>query len=413
MTTVASQLPTKPNYPEVLLEDKISVVLSRKVYAQISYMLQKISKVEWSAILLYTTEGHITNPSKMICTIDSIYAMDKGSSAYTEHTYDTEDIVDMFDDFPEYMGMRIGHVHSHNNMASFFSGTDKGELHNNAPNHVYYLSLIVNNEGSFIAKLAYMGKRLVKSRTGVLSKFGKWTWSKLDTQQEEDVLFIHDCNITFQMTDGMKFTKRVADIIKRADAKPVSVPPVTIINQRPIGFGKQPFKSTKRAWDNWDDRWDNDFPPAYTKVKTTPTPNYVTHLKERTMLAKAILSCDMAHILDPLYQLSNKAESEMLSIDDSAISDSYKEFFTISSPTFLQNAFKDIYGEDAEAEYDMFTIELEASMDMLTGRVGDCIREAIDDIIIDWEIERGMDEGEDLPITESPAYLSEFMEGKV
>lgn len=45
---------------------------------------------------------------------------------------------------------RIGHIHSHNTMGVFFSGTDWGELEDNAPNHNYYLSLIVNNFMDFL-----------------------------------------------------------------------------------------------------------------------------------------------------------------------------------------------------------------------------------------------------------------------
>lgn len=97
--------------PEVTLPDKIKVILSSKAYAQISYLVQSISEVEWSAILLYTPEGHITNPSKMVCRVDSLYLMDKGSAAYTEHTYDNEDIIDMLEEYPEYMDMKWGHVH--------------------------------------------------------------------------------------------------------------------------------------------------------------------------------------------------------------------------------------------------------------------------------------------------------------
>ena len=49
---------------------------------------------------------------------------------------------------------KMGHIHSHHNMSTFFSGTDTDELHENAVNYLYYLSLIVNFSGKYSAKIA-------------------------------------------------------------------------------------------------------------------------------------------------------------------------------------------------------------------------------------------------------------------
>ncbi len=40
---------------------------------------------------------------------------------------------------------------------AFFSGTDFGEVHDNAGSFEYYLSLIVNNDGKYCAKVAFEG----------------------------------------------------------------------------------------------------------------------------------------------------------------------------------------------------------------------------------------------------------------
>lgn len=401
--------------PMVELDENISVVLSTKVYAQIAYLLQKINTVEWSAILLYTTEGHITVPSKMQCTVDSLYVMDKGTASYTEHNYDNDDIVDMFNEFPEYMGMRMGHVHSHNTMGSFFSGTDIGELRNNAPNHVYYLSLIVNNVGQFIAKIAYMGKREVKSKMGIQTRTGKWSWTKTSTQVEEEVMFVHNCDITFQMSDGVKFVQRVDKVIKRSDAK-VKVLPVSTYGN----IGKAGFK-TNAGYYKKDDPF-QDY-TGYQGFPTTKTPTYPTnYFKERSALARTILACDTSGIDIPLWTLTQKVENEMRGMDDDAITDSYVEFFTVASPDFIQEAFSLIYKDsDKVDDYDFMIIEIEAAIEYFTLRVGDCIREAVENVLVDWEIskqelEEAMAEAEttagSVEFEDIPAYLSKF-ENKV
>ena len=49
------------------------------------------------------------------------------------------------EDFDVRSQWKVGHIHSHNVMRVFFSGTDMDELHDNAPSHNFYVSLIVNN----------------------------------------------------------------------------------------------------------------------------------------------------------------------------------------------------------------------------------------------------------------------------
>jgi len=61
-------------------------------------------------------------------------------------------------DNPESENWFIGHIHSHNTMGVFFSGTDMSELNDNSASHNFYLSLIVNNFMDFTAKVAFRGE---------------------------------------------------------------------------------------------------------------------------------------------------------------------------------------------------------------------------------------------------------------
>jgi phage pi2 protein 07 len=80
--------------------------------------------------------------------------MDIGSHSYTESDNHTDDVISMLDRIPAYMENRYGLIHTHHNMSAFFSSTDVQELHDNVHLYSYYLSLIVNFDGKWCAKIA-------------------------------------------------------------------------------------------------------------------------------------------------------------------------------------------------------------------------------------------------------------------
>lgn len=131
--------------------------------------------------------------------------MDKGSSAYTSYEF-TEDVAGfimekIMSGEPNWANPKIGHIHSHNTMGVFFSGTDKDELHDNVANHNFYVSLIVNNFMDMTAKIAFVGKRppiLVEQKYTSLNENGEIYEFVLGEATEltfNDVMFIHDCKV--------------------------------------------------------------------------------------------------------------------------------------------------------------------------------------------------------------------------
>lgn len=111
-------------------------------------------------------------------------------------------------------------IHSHNNMSVFFSGTDVSELEDNAPNHEYYLSLIVNNKGDKQAKVCHVAKRLTKfqKRNSDTLQF-----ENFQDELEEEVLIIYNCEIVEECQNievSKEFEERTSEIIKIADSKP-------------------------------------------------------------------------------------------------------------------------------------------------------------------------------------------------
>jgi proteasome lid subunit RPN8/RPN11 len=84
--------------------------------------------------------------------------MNKGSKAFTEYDFSDKALIDYRMDNLESHDWKIGHIHSHNTMRVFFSGTDMSELIDNSEFHNYYVSLIVNNFMETTAKVAFRGE---------------------------------------------------------------------------------------------------------------------------------------------------------------------------------------------------------------------------------------------------------------
>lgn len=139
-------------------DSTIQVEMNQEVQNQIKYLCEKHASVEWSGIIFYTVEGDIDDPSNMKIIPQQILPLDVGTAGFTKYEIGDECIEYIMDNDVEEKGWLMGHIHSHNNMAVFFSGTDDKELVDNAPNHKFYFSIIVNNKHEMTAKVAQIVK---------------------------------------------------------------------------------------------------------------------------------------------------------------------------------------------------------------------------------------------------------------
>jgi hypothetical protein len=135
----------------------VPVKITDKMLNKIKYLCKTIPAYEWSGVLFYSIEGSIKDINNFKITLEDIYPMHKGTQGYTEYTFD-ETIVTYRMANPETLSMNMGHIHSHNTMATFFSGTDSDELTENAVHHNYYLSVIVNNYLDFTIRIGMLAK---------------------------------------------------------------------------------------------------------------------------------------------------------------------------------------------------------------------------------------------------------------
>lgn len=127
------------------------LVIPAEVERKIRYTCQKVWNTEWSGTLFFTYEGSFENNDLVIRCVD-FYLMDIGTQAYTEFDMNPDVIAYMCSN-PELLDCQIGLLHSHNNMSTFLSGTDLQTLKEEGRDRNNFVSLIVNNAGSYTAAI--------------------------------------------------------------------------------------------------------------------------------------------------------------------------------------------------------------------------------------------------------------------
>jgi len=148
-------------------------------------------------------EGSIKDLAHLEVYAENIYPCNIGTSAFTSYSH--ADHMDALEEvFPQYSlmgderwdgqncisGYKIHQIHTHHNMDAFFSGTDKKDLHDNTPNHGFYISLIVNFNGNFVCKGAFLAKTKVNT-TLDLSDYNL----SMRIKEEEEALITFDFDI--------------------------------------------------------------------------------------------------------------------------------------------------------------------------------------------------------------------------
>ena len=108
--------------------------------------------MEWSGVLFYKVSG--TFEEGIVFTPMSILLMDIGTQGYTTYN-ESPEIIGYIVDNPELAESNVfqGLIHSHNVMSAFFSGTDLSTLESEGNDRNHFLSLVVNNDGNYVARV--------------------------------------------------------------------------------------------------------------------------------------------------------------------------------------------------------------------------------------------------------------------
>jgi hypothetical protein len=94
---------------------------------------------------------------------EDIYVMDIGSGTYTEYKENATILDYRIQNNLLTEEIQEGLIHSHNNMSTFFSGTDSNTLIEEGTNSNHFVSLIVNNEGKYTARVTRKITRKLKA----------------------------------------------------------------------------------------------------------------------------------------------------------------------------------------------------------------------------------------------------------
>jgi hypothetical protein len=205
-------------YPVVELKERGKLFLTDDFLMQINYLHSRTGAKEWSGLLMYeVVKGSIAKPKEFSLRAKHIFLMDIGTSAYTEYKTD-EDIVDLYDNIEGSMDMKTGQIHTHHNMGTFFSGTDKSELMDNVDKYNYYLSLIVNFEGNYAAKVAFLSDVKTQSMMSYSDDAGQLKTFK--TVEKEKAMVVIDMQIYYDSENTFFFNRydQVVAKLKQAEA---------------------------------------------------------------------------------------------------------------------------------------------------------------------------------------------------
>lgn len=204
--------------------DTYKLVIPADVEKKIRHLCNRISQVEWSGTLFYTHSGSYEEGTLEIRCVD-IFPMDIGSQAYTEFDM-SPDVIAYMTDHPELLDCQIGLIHSHNNMATFFSGTDTGTLREEGNDRNHFVSLIVNNAGTYTAAIT---RRLTEKRV-INTTFTYRTFDDVEktgtrtVEVEEEVIAYNMLNIIKEgeVTEPFLEIDERLEAIKKNKAKVVA-----------------------------------------------------------------------------------------------------------------------------------------------------------------------------------------------
>lgn len=179
------------------------ILIPKKVEDKIRHLCSMVHDVEWSGVLFYKKEGTFENNDLKVTCVD-ILPMDIGTSGYTEFK-DSPDVVAYECEHDELLEPDVyeGLIHSHNHMSTFFSGTDTGTLNEEGTDRNHFVSLIVNNAGSYTAAVTRRIKQDIVAKAHIVyttkSHYGTWddvdipmgeTTSEKDKEEERTIQYI-------------------------------------------------------------------------------------------------------------------------------------------------------------------------------------------------------------------------------
>jgi len=198
------------------------IFIPEYVKKQIDYLHLGYPDKEWSGMLAYTVEK-LELGKEISIRVEGVYPMDLGKASYTEFEYENK-IAEVYDIFEEkgitIEDLKVGLIHSHHNMTSYFSGTDTKEISSNAKKHNYYLSLVVSTNEEYAARLAFPSKVDVTENHKILNSKGEEVSMPKSYQKESLITIDLDPVIEQEFPLDDWFKNRVTELKKVVKSTP-------------------------------------------------------------------------------------------------------------------------------------------------------------------------------------------------
>lgn len=211
---------TSQHHPIIMKsQSSYKMFIPAEVENKIRILLNLVYNTEWSGVLFYTYEGSMEN-NDLVITCRDILPMNIGNSVYTE-----------FENTPDVAGYIVdnqlfdccqGLVHSHHSMKTFFSTTDVSTLQSEGDDTIHFVSLIVNNEGTYNAAIT----RKVKMHFSgtVTEEFDTFNDSKTtvtrQTSQDSTVIQYSMLEVEVQNENSSYIFERIKEL--KNNSKPTS-----------------------------------------------------------------------------------------------------------------------------------------------------------------------------------------------
>lgn len=164
----------KVKHPELF-----KIVLSEQLETKIRTYCALSPEREWSGVLFYKFEGTFKDGITILA--NDMYLMDQGTAAHTEFDLNEPEITRymVFEGLTDHC---ISLIHSHNHLASFFSGEDLSTLRQYGTEMNNFVSLVVNNAGQYVARVT---RKCQLSGTKTTTIEGTLTSTLFNTEEQE------------------------------------------------------------------------------------------------------------------------------------------------------------------------------------------------------------------------------------
>lgn len=166
------------------LPTKVPIHISELLEKKIRYLCNKFPNREWSGFLYYTYTGEVDTPDFSLTAVD-LYLMDIGDYSSTDFNLEDNSESLLYQVENGLLNCGVGLIHSHHSMKAFLSTTDSDTLYKEGLDRNHFVSLIVNNEGSYVC--FFTKKKEVKYRIEQHSEYRTFG-DRVVQQEDPDIL---------------------------------------------------------------------------------------------------------------------------------------------------------------------------------------------------------------------------------